>query len=55
MTSLTRSGNRILVGRDLPRPYRPSVGPTQASYAMVTGSFQRAQQPGRGVDHPPPI
>jgi len=25
---------------------------TQASYTMVTRSFQRAQQPDRGVDHP---
>jgi hypothetical protein len=25
-----------------------------ASYSIVTGSFPRVQQPGRGKDHPPP-
>ena len=39
-------GIESLWGRDFPHPSRPALG---------TGSFPGVKQPGRGVDHPPPI
>ena len=39
--------------RDFPHPSRPALGPTQPPIQCVPG-LSRVNQPGRGVDHPPP-
>jgi hypothetical protein len=40
--------------RDFQHPSRQTLGPTQPSYTMGTGSFPEAKRPGRGADHQPP-
>jgi len=40
--------------RDIPRPSRTALGPTQPSCTMGTGAFLRIKRPGRDFDHPTP-
>jgi len=50
-----RSGGRMPVGVRFSTPVQTGPEPHPASYTMGTGSFSGVKQPGRGVDHPPPI
>ena len=50
-----RSGDRIPLGARFSAPVQTGPGAHSVSYTMGTGSLSRGvNQPGRGVDHPPP-
>jgi hypothetical protein len=51
---LVRSGDRIPVGGDFPRPSRPSWGLPSLLYNEYRVTFPGVKRPGRGVDRPPP-
>jgi len=53
---LDGSGIETWWERDLPRPARPCLGPTQPPVKWVLGLFPTGggMRPRRGVDHPPP-
>ena len=42
-------------GEGFLHPSRPALGPIQPTVQWVLGLLPRVKQPGRGVDHPPPI
>jgi len=46
-----RSGFQTRLGRDIPYPSRPALGPTQLPVQWVPA----VKQPGRGIDHAPHI
>jgi hypothetical protein len=48
---LDGAGIEFRLGRDMPHPSRPALGPTQPP---IQWSFPGVKRPGRVVDHPPP-